>query len=285
MSDGSHIAGRWRGSGTGLARALAVALCAVLGGMGTPARGDTLSREQVALFDRGLQAFDRGAQVRQSNPVEAREAFRESAAAFQSLVNAGIRNGKLYYNLGNAYLLGGQLGEAILNYRRAERLIPRDPRLAENLRYARSLCPDQIPASGRRAFLATLFFWHGNTSTRARFAAAIGAYVLFWLLLVIYVLTRRKFWLSGALPALLVWVALGISVGIDLYGDESRAGVLLADEVTVRKGNGEGFEPQFEQKLHAGVEFTILEQRGDWLWIELADGKSGWVKAAEAGLI
>jgi len=52
----------------------------------------------------------------------------------------------------------------------------------------------------------------------------------------------------------------------------------------VRKGNGEGYAPQFEQPLHEGVEFTILEQRGGWMHIELTDGNSGWVRQREVEL-
>ena len=70
----------------------------------------------------------------------------------QGLIDDGVDNGKLYYNLGNAQLQIGDLGQAIVSYRRAERLIPNDSNLRENLRFARSLCRNQIPtATGRAA--------------------------------------------------------------------------------------------------------------------------------------
>jgi SH3-like domain-containing protein len=54
--------------------------------------------------------------------------------------------------------------------------------------------------------------------------------------------------------------------------------------VVVRKGNGEGYDPQFEQPLHDGIEFRVIEQRGGWLRIELADGNQGWVRSREVEL-
>ena len=90
-------------------------------------------------------------------------------------------------------------------------------------------------------------------------------------------------WL-GAVTAVL-WLACAISVAADELGGRALEGVVLADDVVVRKGNSEGFEPRFEQPLHEGVEFRVIEQRPDWLSIELPDGKTGWIRAADAGLI
>ena len=90
----------------------------------------------------------------------------------------------------------------------------------------------------------------------------------------------------GAVLAAIVWIACGASIGFDVWGQETHpAGVVVADEVVVRKGNGEGFEPQLEQPLTEGVEFVVLEARDDWLMIELPDGNTGWIKASQAELI
>ena len=43
-----------------------------------------------------------------------------------------VVNGALLYNLGNARLQAGDVGKAIVSYRRAERLIPGDERLELN---------------------------------------------------------------------------------------------------------------------------------------------------------
>jgi tetratricopeptide (TPR) repeat protein len=56
--------------------------------------------------------------------------------AYEDLVADGYVAGALFYNLGNAYFKNGQPGPAILNYRRAQRLAPRNADLAANLRFA-----------------------------------------------------------------------------------------------------------------------------------------------------
>jgi len=75
-------------------------------------------------------------------------------------------------------------------------------------------------------------------------------------------------------------------VGVEsIESARAREGVVVADEVVVRKGNGDGFEPQFEQSIGEGVEFELLERRGDWLRVRLPDGQEGWIRAREAELI
>lgn len=244
------------------------------------------SQQREKLLDEARRAFDRGAEVRHSNPSEAGAAFSEAADKFQMIVDSGVRNGRLYYNLANACLESGRIGRAIANYRRARQLMPDDPRVEHNLKYARTLRRDQIENTGGEAFLQTLFFWHYGTSLRLRLTLGLVAYVLFWLLLIARTFIGRWRWRYVLVPLLIIWLVLGVSAAVGMYQQATTMnGVLTADDVIVRKGNGEGFEPQFKQVLHEGLEFRVLERRGDWLFIELPDGKSGWIRAEQAEII
>ncbi|UCE61742.1 MAG: tetratricopeptide repeat protein [Phycisphaerales bacterium] len=212
-------------------------------------------------------------------------AFRQAHDMFQAVVDAGIDNEQLYYNLGNTHLRLGEIGEAIADYRRAERLGPNDQRLISNLRFARSLRSDHIEPTGKRTFLRTVFFWHYSWPPQTRKTAAMIGYALFWLLLAVRALLPRVRIGYPALVCLLLWVPLGLSVAIDLPSrTRSAEGVLVNNDVVVRKGNGESYDPQFRQPLHEGVEFRVIEQRGGWLRIELTDGSQGWVRVREVEL-
>ncbi|MBU0618348.1 MAG: tetratricopeptide repeat protein [Planctomycetes bacterium] len=248
------------------------------------ARG--VSRPQLILqLSDAREAFDRGSALLASAPDDAMAAFREARDKFQAVVDTGIENGQLYYNLGNTHLRLGEIGEAIADYRRAQRLTPGDSRLKANLRFARSLRRDHIVASGERALVQTVFFWHTALPARVRASAALVGYGLFWLLLVAQQLWPRARIRAAALVCLALWVVLLVSVATDLPSQSGLTeGVLVADEVVVRKGNGEAYRPQFEEPLHEGVEFKMSELRGDWIHIELADGSQGWVRAHEAEL-
>ena len=63
-----------------------------------------------------------------------------------------------------------------------------------------------------------------------------------------------------------------------------RGCVLVGDDVIVRKGDGEGYDRQFKQPLHEGVEFVVLEIRGGWIHIKLPDENRGWIQRRNAVL-
>ncbi len=249
---------------------------------GQNARGADWATE----LERALGEFDEAQRVQASTPDRARQLFRSSAQRFESIVAAGVVNGKLEYNLGNSYLQSGDVGRAILHYRRAQRLIPNDPLLAENLSVARSRCLTNIRLSASSKALKTIFFWHYQTSTAARLRLAVVAYVGIWILITARGWTRRRGVTIAAVVAAAVAGSLGASTAVSRWSDRNAPdGVVIGVDVAVHKGPGAGYNRQFEQPLQPGVEFTLKERRGGWWNVELTDGKTGWVDTVHAELI
>ena len=251
-----------------------------------PVHAALSDQQRHQILSEAREAYNAGLAAVRTDPLHAALSFADAVRRFRQLVDDGVVNGRLEYNLGNALLQMGEVGRAILHYRAAERLIPGDPKLRHNLEYARSLTQSHIAPSGGRALSAALLGWHRHTTVRARFTVFMTAYLVFWLLLTVNLMAPRPLWWWPAAAAGVLWIACGLSVGADLLETgHHREGVVLIDDVVVRKGNSEGFEPQFQQPLHQGVEFRLLEQRPGWLSIELPDGKTGWIRADAAGLI
>lgn len=244
---------------------------------------------QRQLLAAAKHAYDEAAGIGARDPDAARRNYEDAARNFESLIDSGVENGKLYYNLGNTYVRLGRIGKAIACYRRAEKLSPGDANLAENLRYARSLQQDRIAQPATADALRYLLFWHYATPLNLRAWIGATAYIALWILLAVGLYFRPR-------PAALKWataacavlaVSLAASVGFDLYNaNHSRAGVLTADNVLLRKGNGDSYEPRFDYRFSDGVEFTLDEPpRGDWLHVRLADGKDGWIRRDQADLL
>src|SRR4030067_1448223 len=87
--------------------------------------------------------------------------FKSATQAYQQLLNRGIKDATVYYNLGNAYFRDKQLGKAILYYRKAQRLSPRDSDIATNLSYSRLFVLDKIKSSSNfsSAFIDKTLNW------------------------------------------------------------------------------------------------------------------------------
>lgn len=253
------------------------------------AAAQELRQQQIGTLNQALRAFDEAAAS--TSPVQARKLYRRAADLFEELVAGGLRNGKLYYNLGNTYLRLGDLGRAMLNYRRADTLIPGDANLKANMRFARSLCATPIPGTGERKLVHSLLFWHFETSQPARARVGIVSFSLAWALLAVRLFSGWRWPRNAALVCGVLAIVLGASVAVRSYYEyHRREGVLIAPETIVRKGNGTSYEQQFNEPLDAGVEFTILETRPDatgtsWHRVAFPNGIQGWVPAAAAEVI
>lgn len=247
---------------------------------------DLTTEQRREILSEAQGDYDRGIAQLRSDPAAAKSAFQSAAERFQFAADTGPENGVLRYNLANACLQSGDIGRAILNYRRSARLIPGDARLQSNLDYARTLVRSQIAPSGGRSLLNALLTWHDRTSTSARWSIFVVCYAMLWLAL------AARMWrpIGGLRAVVAIGAVLSITVGVSVAADalgwgRVPAGVILTDEVTVRKGNGTGFEPQFAQSLHSGTEVELLERRGEWLNIRLPDDKTGWIEAGSAELV
>lgn len=207
------------------------------------------------------------------------EQYAMAAASMETLVALGVRNGYLFYNLGNAYLKANRLGEAIASYRRAELYVPGYADLHENLRYARSLRQAIFAVPDTSLAIRYVFFWH-TWPWRTRAYSLLVCYSLLWLAL----LMRLKI---ATVPlalllacALLPTLALTGSLAYDHWLSVSRPeAVLIGDDSVVRKGDGDSYEMVYTgQKSMAGVEVRILESQGDWYKVELPDHLYGWIR-------
>jgi len=253
-----------------------------------PADADTLSRAQMMdLFSEAKKSFRRATDVAATNPEQAKDLYRKAALRLERIAQEGkIQNGKLYYNIGNAYFRIGDIGRAILHYRRAQQLIPNDVNLQQNLNYARSKRIDQIEEQQQKKILKTLLFWHYDFSAKTRLLVFTICVTVFCL-----VASLRLFWKkSGFLWFMGISVVLALLLlGSLVFQAQSQSGntdgVILADEVIARKGNSETYQPSFETPLHAGTEFELIEKREDWYQINLPDGRKCWLPQYSVGLI
>lgn len=243
------------------------------------------SSDVSALCRESETLFNQGNDLAGSNHEAAVECWRKAAARLE-LASEEISNAPLFYNLGNIYFRLGDMGRAILNYRKAQRFEPNDPNLLRNLSFARRSCQDNVKEQERVKVLKTLFFWHYDFSWHGRemvfmvFFAAAFAFAILRLRL-------KKSWVVWAVSlsafiALLTAVSLGVS---EWTSRKHRDGVIISAEVIGRKGNSESYEESFQKPLHAGTEFVLLESRGNWLEIQLADGQTCWIPRADAGLV
>ncbi len=243
--------------------------------------------EMRGLLDEANAWFQKGNDLSATDPDAARDCYDKAILRFERIVQeGGIRNGKLYYNLGNAYFLIGDMGRSILNYLRAEQYIPNDPNLHQALGYARAQRTDRFTEPQGKRVLRTVFFWHYDLATSVRVILFGVCFVMFWMSATIRLFRKhgllRWMLVGSATLSLFLFASLAIEHAARV---RNPAGVMIADETVARKGNSETYQPSFQEPVHAGAEFALLETRGDWHQIRLGDGRFCWIPRGSAQLV
>jgi tetratricopeptide (TPR) repeat protein len=203
--------------------------------------------------------------------------FSEAAADLEGLVESGFESPALYFNLGNALLKAGELGEAIVYYERARALDPRAPDIRANLAYARSLAADVMPESASSPFLDALARVKDSVSAAemVRVSAA-----LFWLTAGAAALSRlspaRRRTARGLAAGLLVAFGLAASLAaIKVNEAMAKRAVVVIPGLAARTGPGDTYSARFE--LHEGTAVQVEREAGEWTEIQLTEALSGWV--------
>lgn len=257
----------------------------VVGGAGAPWRWAWL-----VVLGVGLLAGRAGAQP---NPVvEAFEAgnrayaqgqYREAVASYRSVLDAGYASVALHHNLGNAYYRLDDVGRAIWQYERAQRLRPGDPRLAHNLDRVRER------VSGPGAASPPADGW----------AQLVGGWPVAWLfgggwlllvggLAVAVLRTRPDAPLPWTHPTVAGPVVAGLLVAsLALTGAYAQTqhvrGVVLVDRVALRVAPDS--TAAVDTTLHAGASVAVQRRNDGWADVRLAPNLRGWLPADALGTI
>lgn len=200
--------------------------------------------------------------------------------AYEDLIATGIRDSGVYYNLGNAYFKQGDVGRAILNYRRAQRLAPLDSDIATNLRIARAQTLDRLEADSEGVLVNLIEVaeeWL-TLNQAAMLALLLWVLICGFLLLAIFFRRMRKIAaLATAILGLFLVVGL-ISMANRVYKENRLPpAVITAEQVDVTSGPGGSDQYLVEFDLHAGAEVLLIESRSGWRRISLPGNLQGWV--------
>lgn len=214
-----------------------------------------------------------------ANKLYAQGKFADAAAAYEKMIHSGAASPTLYFNLGDAYFKSSQIGRAIVAYRHAERMTPRDPDIRANLQFARN------QVSGPTTLTSRWQRWLGELSLNEWTALAAAA---FWLLFVLLAIgqfrpqLRRTLRLYQWCAALLLLI-FGTGCGMGFVEHQNHLAVVIAPEATVRNGPFEESPDSFT--AHDGAEFEVLDRKDDWLQVTDHRGRVGWLKSQSALLV
>lgn len=245
----------------------------------------------IDLYNQGNNLFGQAVDRQLSNPKEARSLYEESLLRFLQ-ISEEVQNGRLYYNIGNIYFHLGDMGRAILSYRKAALLIPGDKNLKENLSAARSQRVDSLDEKESLRILETIFFLHYNLSCSYKSVLFGVAFALAWISAALLLLKGkynlnlfRVIFTSTIVFSAVALISLGSVLINTMELKYNPGGVITADAIIARKGDGISYSPSYKEPLHSGLEFTLINERPGWYYIELPDNTRSWIPDSAAALV
>jgi len=269
-----------------LKRASILSICIVLMAHTAGIKAELPKEQLYILFNQANEAFRQANSA--DNSTKADKLYEKAVLTYEKIITEGkIENARLYYNLGNAYLLKDDIGKAILNYRRAQKLDSSDANIQKNLEFARSQRIDKITQKARKRIMKTLFFWHYDFSLQTKFILTCLCFAASCIILTIIVwLGRSAITSTTAVIAGILTLLFFVSVVVE-NRERTRliCGVITAQNVVAHQGDGQNYPTSFKDPLHSGTEFDVLERRPGWLHIRLSDNNDGWIPNNSAELI
>ncbi|MBM3329061.1 MAG: hypothetical protein FJY67_06250 [Calditrichaeota bacterium] len=216
--------------------------------------------------------------------------YSEAIAKWSQALEAGVADGALLYNLGNAYFKIDDLGRAILYWERAARMIGEDADLKSNLAIARARLVDKTDESVR------LPVWDAVDRIRDALPAATLGWLAIILSLLTFGLMALRRWGRGMLRALTsgrwivkpfgILLTLILSLLILKWQAESaiQTGIIVAPEAEVLSAPSTG-SAKLLFTLHAGTKARVLRKVGEWYEITVGSERQGWVQSEAIGVI
>lgn len=259
----------------GVLGALAAVLLAAGPLLPGAARADSLEE----IFERANAAYFRGD-------------YDAAAAGYRRLVEVGVVDADVAYDLATAEARRGHYGEAIQFFERALWLRPGDDEARAGLEAARAALGGRRAQSEGEAEvdagppLSEAFF--GGLSRDLWAGATVAFDLAFFAVLTALLFVRREHLRLGlGVAAPLLAVALAVS-GAGLattsgWLQEGEPAVVLAARAALR----EGPDPRAEERHRAreGQRAWVLERDGEWMRVRVPSVGRGWVEADQVGLV
>ena len=205
--------------------------------------------------------------------------FSGAEILYKRLIEAHIDSGVLYYNLGNACFKQKRLGEAIYYWEKAQRKLPGDRDVQENLELAGLLVVDRIeipsdPLPVRLIDRAAHFLTIDQES---------------WVILTLFVCANAMLGLylvapgrcswgpAGSIAAAFLLLTFCCSLGWKLYEQHGRReGIIVDQKADIRSGPGAENVTVFT--VHEGIKVRIRAELAGWYQVSLPNGWTGWLE-------
>jgi tetratricopeptide (TPR) repeat protein len=218
--------------------------------------------------------------------------FASAVKNYEKIVQAGMRDPDVYFNLATAYARVEEYGKAILFFERTLKERPGDNAAEAGLAACRTLLGKRLAEKQGEAMVQTR---PPLTDALVRpFSENLLAWLLlifdlsFFIVLVARRLSERESLRIGlGIAAPLIGLLLIVTTAALLVKSEAlkegKAAIVLKEDASMREGPDP--RAQARGKAYQGQAARILEGESDYVRVRLANGSEGWMEKADVEAI
>ncbi|RMG70279.1 MAG: tetratricopeptide repeat protein [Chloroflexi bacterium] len=208
--------------------------------------------------------------------------YQTAIRLYEALIADGVQDANVYFNLGNAYYEAGQPGFALVNYRRAQQIAPRDEQINANITLIRAIRVD---------FQGSESYWLDSLAMSTYTILTLQELGLIALIIwgIFFIALSCRFWGYQWLNRWLILIGVFALMLIPLFGgryyaDKHRPpAVITALSAPVRSGPSESYLVMYE--LFSAAEVRVLDIKNSWVRITEPNGREGWIPRTAITLI
>jgi len=241
-----------------------------------PFNGKAADATADSLWTAGVNAYTEGR-------------WSEAEESWQLLYDEGKRSPELLYNIGNACFRQNDYAGAVLNYERALKLDPSYSDARFNLEFVNSVIRDKIDVVPEFFMVSLMRKFCRLLSSNEwawlslLFAAGVLAMVLIFLLG-----TRSSSRKAGFFGAIVLFLLMALCVWFAAWqkrdASASDEAVVMKSVVSVKSTPGSADNKDLFI-LHEGTKVKLVDEVGEWIDIQLVDGRRGWLERDNVEII
>ncbi|MDD3721962.1 MAG: tetratricopeptide repeat protein [Lutibacter sp.] len=210
--------------------------------------------------------------------------YSNAIQLYLDIEKQGMESDDLFYNLGNSYYKLNKVAPSIYYYEKALKINPIHEDALNNLAFAKRMTIDVIedlPKTFLQRFSSNVIqkLTYDNWAILAVTASFLS--VIIFLLYYFSSSPKQKiFYFNSAILTVFVMV-ITVTFAFSNYKttQKTRGAIIFEQKCDIKNSPSLDGETVFE--LHEGTKVYILDELSNWKKIKLADGKVGWVNAAD----
>lgn len=225
------------------------------------------------------QIFAKDSLFIQGNQQYAEEKYLDAISTYDSIISNGLESSELYYNLGNCYYKIKDWPYAIWYYKKSLSLNPNNKEALHNLTITKLKTINQIEA------IPQLFYkkWQENLINLLPIKNwQIFTLICIWITVIIQMLNiLTKYKIKYLVPifntfSLILLITTYVAYQKNYNKNEA---IIFSSSIMVNSAPSSSSTNLFS--LHSGNEIEIIDQIEEWVKVQTADGRDGWIKKTD----